>query len=195
MASKKVTKGSSYNKWESDTALRMIIDVANADLPPYSQIESLEVPFSEAVRRSGSEEFFNWVFNAEFLETYVQPAPWNSWSRYQIALTWQDSLRSLVKGKPAFAKVAYIFNGEGKTHFDDFLLRVLTGRDVSGRLRECPICNDIYWAWRYHAKQCGKPRCKTRLSSKTFYEKEENKERIRQYYQAKKKRAKKVPKH
>lgn len=46
--------------------------------------------------------------------------------------------------------------------------KAIEGHDgvEAARIRECPVCTRIFWAGRIDAGQCGKPKCKSALSSR-----------------------------
>ncbi len=131
-------------------------------------------------------EFWNWCAHND------PPTPdhANPTYRYGLAVSWIEALRAAVRQEPVM-QVPVIALRDEKTdslRVDNRFYNLLQDIQLS-RLCECPECRHIYYARRSDQGHCGNPRCKTRLSSKKFYDKPEIKERLKQYYEAKKKKA------
>ncbi len=116
--------------------------------------------------------------------------------RYNLAVSWIESLRFAAQGEPVLqVPVIAIRDLErDRFRFDNRLLSLLERIELH-RLLVCPQdkggCGHIYYARREDQGHCGNPLCKTRISSRKFYDKPEIKERLKQYYEAKKKAKKK----
>jgi hypothetical protein len=74
------------------------------------------------------------------------------------------------------------------------LVSNLLGEPTTGveaaRIRECKVCERIYWAGRLDAWQCGSRKCKSQLSTKLWRERKEQYQQARMKKRAKAKSAK-----
>jgi hypothetical protein len=134
-------------------------------------------------------DFWNWcAHNDPPTSDHANPG-----YRYGLLVGWLAALRGAVRREPVMQVPVIALRDEESDSLtvDNKFFNLLPDIQLS-RLRECPECRHIYYAPRSDQGHCGNPRCKTRLSSRKFYDKPEIKERLKQYHKAKKKRAAKI---
>jgi hypothetical protein len=158
-------------------------------LPFDARLEPFSIkawPRLEEELRDKYPEFWNWcAHNDPPTSDHCNPT-----YRYGLAVSWIEALRAAVRQEPVMqVPVIAIRDKESDALLVDNRFYNLLPDIQLSRLRECPECLHIYYARRSDQGHCGNPRCKTRLSSKKFYDKPEIKERLQLYYESKKKRA------
>lgn len=158
-------------------------------VPPQARLRPYSVDDWESIRVGIEQEYpklRRWCFhNDPATEDHMNPG-----YRYALASSWIEALRHAVTRKPIMRVpvIAIADPDQDRIRIDNRLFNLLDKIELS-RLRECPECSHVYYQKRSDQGHCGNSKCKSRLSSRNFYDKPENKERVKQYYQAKKRKA------